>query len=57
MDWAQSNLNDYVRMKRIAGLNFRAVKAILRDVGLALQHMHRAGWIHGTQTRLLNTAK
>ena len=47
MDWAQSNLNDYVRMKRIAGLNFRVVKAILRDVGLALQHMHNAGWIHG----------
>ena len=40
MPWADSTLSDEIRNKQIAGTSFDIVKAIMKNVAEALQHMH-----------------
>ena len=40
MPWADSTLSDEIRNKQIAGTSFDIVKAIMKNVADALQHMH-----------------
>ena len=40
MPWAEATLSNEIRNKQIAGTSFDIVKAIMKNVADALQHMH-----------------